>query len=76
MNRIRHGRKNVVGKQKISSKYHQLVEKCNNLIFQLISIKWIVQRQLNSNISVCSKTDDLILLLTGFLMYLFILCRR
>ena len=23
--------KNVVGKQTISSKYHQLVEKCNNL---------------------------------------------
>ena len=34
MNIIRHERKNVEGKQKISSKYHkyhQLVEKCNSL---------------------------------------------
>ena len=31
MNRILHGRKNVVGKQQISRKYLQLVEKCNSL---------------------------------------------
>ena len=40
MNRIRHERKNVVGKQKISSKYHQLVEKCNRLY---VSISCVVQ---------------------------------
>ena len=31
MNRIRHGRENVVRKQKVPTKYHQLVEKCNSL---------------------------------------------
>ena len=31
MDPIQHERKNAVGKQKISSKYHQLVEKCNSL---------------------------------------------
>ena len=31
MNRIQHGKKNVIGKQKISSKYNQLIEKCNSL---------------------------------------------
>ena len=31
MNRIRYGRENVVRKQKIPSKYHQLVEKRNSL---------------------------------------------
>ena len=40
MNRIRYERKNVVGKQKISSKYHQLVEKCNSLH---VSISIVVQ---------------------------------
>ena len=40
MNRIRYVRKNVVGKQKISSKYSQLVEKCNSL---LVSISCAVQ---------------------------------
>ena len=49
MNRVRHGRKNVVEKQKVTSKYHQFVEKCNSLhvsiscVVQLmIPIKWIV----------------------------------
>ena len=37
---IWHGRKNVVGKQKISSKYHQLIEKCNSLH---VSISCVVQ---------------------------------
>ena len=47
MNRIWHGRKNVVGKQKISSKYHQLVEKCNSLrvliscVMQLIDFDYM-----------------------------------
>ena len=40
MNRIRHGKKNVIGKQKISNKYHQLVEKCKNLH---VSISCVVQ---------------------------------
>ena len=40
MNRIRYERKNVVGKSKISSKYHQLVEKCNSI---QIPISCIVQ---------------------------------
>ena len=40
MNRIQHDRKNVVGKQKISSKYHQLVEKCNS---PHISIRCVMQ---------------------------------
>ena len=40
MNGIRHGRKNVVGKQKIFSKYHQLVEKCNS---KHVSISFEVQ---------------------------------
>ena len=31
MNPIGYESKNAVGKQKISSKYHQLVEKCNSL---------------------------------------------
>ena len=31
MNRITFKRKNEIGKQKISSKYHRLVEKCNSL---------------------------------------------
>ena len=31
MSRIRYERKNVVEKQKVSSKYHQLFEKCNSL---------------------------------------------
>ena len=38
MNRIRHGKKNVTGKQKISSKCHQLVEKCLH-----VSISYVVQ---------------------------------
>ena len=36
MNRIRHGRKNVVGKQKIPSKYHQLVEKYKYTCFNYL----------------------------------------
>ena len=35
LNQIQHGRKNVVGKQKVSSKYFQLA-------VSTISIKWIV----------------------------------
>ena len=31
MNRIQHGKKNVVGKQKLFSKYHELIEKYNSL---------------------------------------------
>ena len=38
MNRIRHGKKNVIGKQKISNKCHQLVEKCLH-----VSISYVVQ---------------------------------
>ena len=30
MNRIRHGRKNVIGKQKVFRKRHQLAEKRNS----------------------------------------------
>ena len=41
MNHIRHGKKNVIGKQKISSKYHQLVKKCNS---QNVSISCVVQK--------------------------------
>ena len=37
---IRHGRKNVLAKQKISSKYHQFVVKCNSLH---VSISCVVQ---------------------------------
>ena len=40
MNRIRYGRKNVVGKQKISSKYNQLTEKCKSLH---VSISCVLQ---------------------------------
>ena len=40
MNRTRYKRKNVVGKKKISSKFHQLVEKCNSLH---VSISCVVQ---------------------------------
>ena len=40
MNPIWYERKNVVGKQKISSEYHQLVEKCNSLH---VSISCVVQ---------------------------------
>ena len=40
MNCIRHGGKKVVGKQKTSSKYHQLVGKCNTLY---VSISCVVQ---------------------------------
>ena len=36
MNRILHGRKNVVGKEEISSQYHQLVENVVAYIFQLV----------------------------------------
>ena len=37
---MRHGKENMEGKQEISSKYHQLVEKCNSLHF---SISCVVQ---------------------------------
>ena len=40
MNPIEYESKNAVGKQKISSKYHQLVEKCNSLH---VSISCVVQ---------------------------------
>ena len=40
MNPIEYESKNAVGKQKISSKYHQLVEKCNSL---QVSISCVVQ---------------------------------
>ena len=40
MDPIQHERKNAVGKQEISSKYHQLVEKCNSLH---VSISCVVQ---------------------------------
>ena len=40
MSRIRLGRKIVVGKQKISSNYHQLAEKCDSLHF---SVSYVVQ---------------------------------
>ena len=40
MNRIQHGKKNVIGKQKISSKCNQLIEKSNSLH---VSISCVVQ---------------------------------
>ena len=40
MNLIRYETKNAVGKQKLSSKYHQLFEKCNSLH---VSISCVVQ---------------------------------
>ena len=40
MDRVWDGRKNMVGKQKISSRYHELVEKCNSLH---VSISCVVQ---------------------------------
>ena len=40
MNHIGYERKDAVRKQKISSKYHQLVEKCNSLH---VSISCVVQ---------------------------------
>ena len=45
MHCIQHGRKSLVRKQKISSKYNQLVKKCNNLH---VSIKPIVQYRLKA----------------------------
>ena len=40
MNNFEHGRKNVVGKQKISSKYHELDKKCVNSLH--VSISFVV----------------------------------
>ena len=40
MNRIWHGRKNVIEKQEASSKYHLLVERCNS---QHVSVSCLVK---------------------------------
>ena len=48
MNPIGYENKNTVGKQKIRSKYHQLVEKCNRLhvsiscVIQLVGFNYMV----------------------------------
>ena len=47
MNPIRYKRKDAVGKQKISSKYHQLVEKCNSL---RVSINQLTVNHTNTSI--------------------------